>query len=188
MPESVAVFKSLPAFLQDPRHCPWPSSNPPLCWWCQDLQLLQSPASPLRHYPLVTPRSHQHAPLIRSRFRFFQETALVSGNTFAVAVHVDRSVAEATRIRQSGDHRSLRTGPVESWGHIKRRLSNQQVFASPDLRWVDCDGPDGGFWSQHRDFRLPDANARRVQVIIRKNLVLHIFGSGENSQRHNHCA
>ena len=55
-----------------------------------------APASSLRHYPLLAPRAHR-MPLIRSRSRFFHETASISGNTSAVAVPVDRSVAEATR-------------------------------------------------------------------------------------------
>jgi hypothetical protein len=126
-----------------------------------------APASPLRHYPLVAPRVHR-MPLIRSRPRVFHETASISGNTFAVAVPVDRSVAEATRIRQSEDHRSPQTGPMEIRGDIKRRYrepSSQQVFASPGSFWVDCDGLMG---VSILSTEFSDCQCTRV--IIRKEL------------------
>jgi hypothetical protein len=85
-----------------------------------------------------------------------------------VAVHVNRSVAEATRIRQSGDHRSPQTGPMEIRGDFKRRRrgpSSQQVFPSPGSFWVDCDGLMG---VSILSTEFSDCQCTRV--IIRKEL------------------
>lgn len=95
-----------------------------------------APASSLRHYPLVAPRAHR-MPLIRSRSRFFRETASISGNTSAVAVHADRSVAEAPRIRQSGDHRSPQTGSMEiRGGHQEATPRTEQPASFRKSRFV----------------------------------------------------
>jgi hypothetical protein len=60
VPEPVALFKAC-YLLQNPRHCSWPSSNQPMPHAPAVPGFAVAPASPLRHYPLVAPRSHQHA-------------------------------------------------------------------------------------------------------------------------------
>jgi hypothetical protein len=73
-----------------------------------------------------------------------------------VAVHVDRSVAEATRLRQSGDHRSPQTAPMEIREGIKEATpatGQPASFRKFGFVLVYCNDP--GFYSQHRGFRSP---------------------------------